>query len=328
MNELLKEKCELLADNHEIVRKEFKWDYDMMSVVAGSIFSSAGQKANPEKMKICREILKKHSKAFSNFRSTVELAVISKMAVSNNPENYLEEVMGVYEKIKGKKIFTSEYMVLAAMCICDQHKVGQAEEVVEKANKILKKMEAKHPLLTGSEDTSYATLLAMTDRSVDEITEDIEKCFTILKEKFTFHKNAVQGLSMVLALKGDDAKSKCERILQIYQALKDQNVKWGKETELVALASLLDIDMDVKKLADEIADASAYLKKRKGFGDWAMGKEYRAMFAALITSEVYSDEASAVNSSLLGSSLGIIIAEQVAVMLIVTSSAAATAASN
>ena len=98
MKDSLREKCELLADNYTVIEKNFKWEFNMMYLVAAINYTSMGMKADTEKMKECREILKKKHGVFSELRSTVELAVISKMALEQNPAAYLDELTGVFEK--------------------------------------------------------------------------------------------------------------------------------------------------------------------------------------------------------------------------------------
>ena len=41
MNEEVRKKLELFAENRKLIHEAFKWDWDMMSVVAGLIFTDA-----------------------------------------------------------------------------------------------------------------------------------------------------------------------------------------------------------------------------------------------------------------------------------------------
>ena len=333
MKESLKERCELLADNYTLVSNSFKWEFEMMNMVAAINYTNLGMKADPEKMMECREILKKKHGYFSEMRSTIELAILSEMALEKNPAAYLDEVTAVYEKIKAHKILTSEYMVLSALIICEQRKVGQADEVIKRTKSLIKKMEKKHPFLTGYEDMPFATLMAMLivegDKLVvpvdeDKLIEDMESCFTILKKKFPMHTDAVQGLCEVLTLCSGGTEDKCAKAAEIFDELKKAGVKYGKSTELAALGALVDLEMDADAIAREIAECSEYLKKHKGFGNLALGKEYRAMFAALLVAEEYSSESKSIYASTLGSSIAVIIAEEIVMMIIMASMAAST----
>lgn len=324
MNAILKQKCELLADNYTLIHKEFKWEYEIMTVVAASSYMNNGMKADTAKMKECKAILAKKQGVFSDLRSTIELALVSKMAVERDPEAYLNEVIGVYEKIKKGKIFTNQFMVLSALIIVEQHRISQAEDIIKKTKTIMKKMEKEHPFLTNSEDMPFATIMALSPMDIDKMIAEMEECFEILKKKFPLHKDAVQGLCQILCLSARSTEEKCKKAADIFDALKKNGVKYGKSTELSALGALIDVNMDADTIAKEIAECSDLLKSHKGFGNLALGKEYRALFAALMVAGEYASPASSVNATTIGSSIAITIAEEI-VMLIIISSCTTTA---
>lgn len=328
MKESLRQKCELLADNYVLIHKDFMWEIDIMNIVAASIYTNAGLKADPEVIKQCRNILRKKESVLSELRGSAELALLSRMAVSNNPENYLEEVTGVYKKVKKGKIFSSEYMVLVALIICEQHKVGQAEDIIKKMNLIMKKMEKEHPFLTGKEDMPYATIMAMLPNDVDKMINDMEKCYDILKKEFPMHGNSVQGLCQVLTLSGLNHDDKCKKALDIYDALRKTGIKYGKSTELAALGALVDLNMAPEAIANEIHDVSELLKKHKGFGNMALGKEHRAMFAALLVAEEYSGDKRSIQTTSIGSSIALAIAEEIVIMILMSSTIVASTTVN
>ena len=328
MNESLHQKCELLAENYTLIAKDFKWDLDIMCIVAALSYTNSHRKADTAGMKACREILAKKEGIFSDLRSTTELALLSKMAVDNNPEAYLDEVTGVYKKITKGKIFTSSFMVLSALIICDQHKVGQADDIIKKTKTILKKMEKKHPILTGNEDIPMATIMALHSEDDDKMIEEMEECFDILKRKFPFHKDSVQGLCQVLSLSGKGSEDKCQKIADIYDELKKKGIKYGKSTELAALGALVDVNMEPAAIASAISECSDFLKKHKGFGNLTLGKEYRAMFAAMLVAEEYAPKGSAGGSGTIAGSIAITIAEEIVMLIIITTCMAAYSANS
>lgn len=309
MRDSLKERCELLTENYSVIDRNFKWEYEVMHIVAANTFTSVGLKADPEKMKECKDMLAKKHGFFTSLRSTTQLALISKMAIESDPAAYLEEVTAVYEKIIEGKVFSSNYMVLPAMVICDQHKADEADAIIQKMKTIMEKMEKEHPLLTGSEDLAFAALMAMTAENVDKMIEDMEGCFEILKKKFPMHKNAVQGLCQVLALSGNGTEEKCAKAVAIFDSLKEMGVKYGKTGELAALGALVDVDMEAEEIAREIMECSELLKKERDFGNLLLGEEYRSMFAALLVVEEYALGKNGLYVTTLGSSIAIEISD-------------------
>ena len=322
MRETLMERCELFADNNELIRKKNIWDRDLMTITAGMIFTEKGVKADTDKMKECNKILKKHEGCFSNFRNNIRLSVVSKMAVSENPEEYLKEVINIYKKLHAGRITGSEYMALTATIICDLHREGEIDAIIEKTKLLMKKMEKRHPIMTGQEDLALLALLAMTDKEVDSIVEETEFYFKAMKKKFSFHGNAVQSLSFVMALMEGAPEEKCAKVIEIYKALTARGIKYGKEQTLASLGALIGTELDSAELAGEIVEASEYLKTRKGFGAWRIYSSTRHMFAALMAADVYAKDNAAMNSSVMSGALSIIIAEEIAMLVVITVCAA------
>lgn len=325
MKELLLAGCELFADNKDLIHKVFQWDYDIMSVAGSIIFTGAGQVADEEKLKECRKILKKNAGSLSVFRNSMEIPVVCKMILSEDPELYLMKITEIYKKLHKGRILDSNYLALAAACIHDGQMDDQVDQIIEKTKTLMKRIEKEHPFLTSDEDTSTAALLAMTHKSVDEIIYETEECFKIMNVKFPGHKNAIQSLSHVLTVEEGDLLQKCEKVSGIYDALKRKKLKFGLESELAALGALVNVKATPEEIADDIFDAAEYLKKRKGFGDWDMGKQTRLLFAALMVAQAsakYDPDTTA-----LGSTIALVIAEEITFMLIMASCAATSSSS-
>ncbi len=326
MRQTLREKCELLAENYTVINKDFKWEFEIMTIVAANAYTNAGMKADPEKMKECREILKKKEGIFSDLRGISELVILSKMAIDPDPEGFLDDVIAVFDKVRDGRVFTSSYMVLCALIICDQHEVDRADEVIEKMKDIMEKMKKEHPLLTASEDMPLATVMAMLPEDTEKLISEMEECYDILKKRFPFHNDAVQGLCQVLSLSGSGTEEKCAKAAKIFDALKKKGVKYGKSTELAALGALVDLDMEPEDIAKEIREVSDLLQTHKGFGNFVLGKEYRAMFAALLVAQEYSPQVVPSDASAIGGALALIIAEEIVMLILIASTTAASSA--
>ena len=117
MKDDIRSKCDLLFRNKELIDKEFKWEFAMMNVSAALVFTGANREVNVEKLKECRKMLKKEAGFFSYLRAEMEPVVVSKLAMANDPQRYLDDLKTVYDKIKHGSVFDSGYMVQAAICI-------------------------------------------------------------------------------------------------------------------------------------------------------------------------------------------------------------------
>lgn len=314
MNDAIREKCDLLADNYSVLADKYKLEDNLMCMVTGLIFTSADSKADIEKLSECRKILKKQTGIFSKLRATMELAVLGKMALSDDPEKYIADVSKVYEKTGSAKLKESSYVVPVCLMICDLGLMEDSDSIAAKAKEIIERMKSAHPLLTTTEDTSFAMLLALSYKDVDTIIRDIEEGCDYLKNEYKpgISKDTAQNLCEVLAVTYGDMRSKCDKVARIYKAFKKRRSDYGKENELTALASLVDIDLDPETLAGEIIEAAEYLKDKDGFSDKILGEKHRLMYATLLIADVYGRNTDLANNPAISSTLSIITAKRIA----------------
>ncbi len=288
MKEFIKERCDLMIRDKQIINKNFLCEFDIMEIVGSLILSGEGMEVDKEKLKECKKILSKNVSCFSCIRGIGRTLTICKMAISDDPQKYIDDLEMVYKKIMKGRFFNGEYMVLAASNVCDNGKVSEADRLTEKFNEIDDRMKKEHPILTGAEDWSLAMLLAMSDKSVDSIINEMEEGYRYMRDmKFRATSNGLQALTQVLSLMGGGMESKCDKVIRLSDKFREKGVRYGKEYEVAALGTLTDIDADEETLVSEIIETAEYLRKAKGFGVWHLDKKTRIMFATLIVAESY-----------------------------------------
>lgn len=328
MNETLKTKCELFAENRQTIGKAFKWEEDMEAAAAALIFTAADKPADTDRMKECEAILKKKTGVFSSFRTSCSLFLLSKMALSDSPEKYLDDIMALYDKIKKGTLSDNSYMVLAACILNDHDNFEDTDAVIEKFKELRKTLDKKHPLLFSSSDLPFLMQMVLSGRDMQIMLDEIEQVREILAKNFKWDKRAVFSLSQVLVLTPGDIASKCEKIVDIYDALKNRGVKYGKDSAFTSLGALIDLDIDIPSLADEIIAADKLLADLKGFGGWSMDSKHRLMFAATLAADVFRSSGSDDTGAVLGHSLAVILAEEIAVVVSMTIMMTAVASSS
>ncbi len=321
MTERLRNKCDLFLQNRNAVSKKFLFEKGIMSIAAGLIFTGADKEADIEKLTECRRILTKHTGFFSEYRDAVKLALLSEMALSETPEQYIEDVKAVYKKLHKGKFRDNSYMVLAAMLTCDLGKQESADEIVEKHNEIMKQMNKLHPILTDSEDISYVLLLALSDRPVDSIISDMNECFDYLKKtcKIKAGPDSVQRLSEILALTEVDIREKCDKVISIYDILKNNKADITGGCAFSALGTLVGVDEAPEVIAREIMEADVFLDGCKGFDEKSVNKNQRLMFAVMLAAESCGTSSSVISNTFINNALGIIKAQQIATMITIIS---------
>ena len=317
MKDVLKNKLDTFAENRSTISKEFVFQNDELSTAAALVFTNAGKSPDIEKIKECRKILQGKTGLLSGFQGMVELILISKMSLQANPENYIDDVLEVYNQLKSNKIVDYYEEIMASMTLVESGRFTERESVIAKYKEIIKRMKKEHPILTDHEDFSFVMLLALIEKDVDTIIVEIEECFDYMRKNFPAGQNAIQGISEVFTLYDTDVKTKCDKAIEIYNLLKERGVKYGRNHEFASLAILTNIDADTNVLIDEIAEASEYLKQKKGFGDWAIGSSERLMFAAMATAGTYDTTINDLGNAATNT-IAVIVAEEIEMMMMTT----------
>lgn len=313
MKTTVQRRCELLVENRQLVSKASVLESSLMRAVAAASYTEKDMNADVDQLKDCIKLLKKKQNAFSYLRGNAMLIIASRMALSGNPEGYLDDVIEVYKVFQKGKVFGSYYRVLASMSICDAGRSAQAEEIVEKTNALLKGMSKSHPWLTTDEDTSVVVLLAMTDKSIEDILTELEDSFQFIKKSFSFHDNAAYSLGQVLTTLEGSYNKKGDKALEIYNAFKEAGSQYGKNYELASIGALVNANMNAEDLVAEVIEVAEFLKNQKGFGKLEMDRYTRLMFGTMIISGIYSEETGSSSASVTSGALATVITQQLCI---------------
>lgn len=325
MRDAVKRRCELLIQNRDTMNEAFKWGSSLLNLSAAYTITSKEKRADVETLKSCKDLIKERTGAFSNFRGNSNCMVTAMLTVSQNAERLLEDGLQVHEMLK-EKLRDSAYLPMAAMSVARLTEKERYEEIVDRTKEIYDRVKKEHPFLTSAEDCSFCTLLALSDKSVDELVTEAERCYRFLTEHTRHPKNSVQSLSHVLAFYDGTAEEKCEKVIELYEILKANGLKYGSGYELPMLGVLAMTNREYEVLAEELAEVSTWLSKQKGFGFWGyVTLKQRLMLAGMLLQE---EENEVSETALLQGSIATVVAQQTAMLAVMMSSTAAATAAN
>lgn len=321
--------CKNFIENRNTIKSAFGWDSEYIYPVCASIFMDKGQKVDVQKMKHCEKVLKSKTGVFSDFRGDGKLAMISMLALSENPEEKLNQAMQIHGMLK-KQCISSQCLSITAITIANMTEPEKYEEIVSRTGSIYQRMKKEHPFLTSGEDSVFAALLAITNQSEAQILSETEQCYKTLKNKF-FSGNAVQSVSHVLALAEGKPEEKCEKVKVLFDEMAKKGYRYGTEYELATLAVLALKSEDVPKIIEDIKAVDGFLAGKSGYGLFGLGRKQRLMHAGMIVSTEYNgqNDNSVMNSSAISGTVSMIAAQQAAMCAIIASTAAiSTSTSN
>ena len=324
MDEKVTALCECFITNREIIKKVFKGESLLIYPVAANALVSHGVTADEEKLKECRKLIKKNSGALSYLKGQVMMPFAANLSMKEDPKAHFDKVLKIYNVAK-KKFNRSEYSALLAILLADLIHEDSCEAVLTRGKELYDQIKMAHPFLTNEQDSVLAGLLALSEKSNTELIDDMEKCFDLLKIKFS-HKSSIQSISHVLALTEGSAREKVEHLNDLYDSLREAGKKFGVYTELSTLAAVSILDNETERVRDRIIGIDDFLSKQKGYGLLGLDKKARLMHATMLTTDLY-DSAQIAQTTASASAIAMAAAQSLAVCVIITSTIAANSAS-
>ncbi len=316
MNQELLEKCQLFVENKNALDKGFVWDGATIMPVCAMLYTQNNQKVDVEQLKECRKLLKGKVGVFSGLRSYGEMVLLSKMALSENPADYLEKTMQAYTLFKKYKLSEDAFTALAAMLLVEHVDLTRWELTLEGAKRIHTRMKKDHPFLTGTEDVSFAILMAMSDLPEEWMMQEMEACYKALYKKFGA-TDGLQSLSHVLAMNQEETAKKCEAVLELDALFKGKKKKFDSNG-IVMYGSLYMMQFNQEEMLDTIIEVDAYLKQQKGFGVFSVDSYQRLMYATMLVMNQFEQDNSNMQMSMLNNVIATIIAEYTAMLATLT----------
>ncbi len=327
MRDEVRRRCESMIANRDAIQKVFRWGHGLLCVTEACMFTMKGKTVDEERLMMCRDLIKDKTGVFSGFRGNAQNVIATTLALGHNPEETLENGLTVYKMLK-KRMWDSAYLPMAAMSIARLAPTERYEEIVEKTKEIYDVIKKEHPFLTSAEDVSFCALLALSEKSTEELVTEAERCYRYLAEHTRFPKNSVQSLSHVLALCDGVPEEKCEKTIELYDTLKAYGLKYGDVYELPMLGILAVNSKDFEYLAEELQEVSTWLSKQKGFGFWgSITVKQRLMFGGMLLQDT-EEEGVLSESTLVQSAVATIVAQEAAMMAVMASTTAASMAAN
>lgn len=326
MNERTLARCQNLIKNKETMKSAFAWEDGLTHLACAGIFINKEQTANEEVLLRCKDILKRNTGIFSNFKSTAKPMIVAMLAANENPQLLMERGLKVYDLLK-EEFMSSVYLPIAAMIIAQYADEARYAELAQRTRRIYKQMRADHPFLTSGEDSTFCALMALLDKPDEVLLGDAEECYKILKSNF-FSSNAVQSLSHVLAMCDGEPEIKCQRTMELFQKLKEAGHKYGTSYELPTLGVLAMADGNQDEIVAEMAEIDQWLSEQKGFGFFSsISAKQRLMYAGMIAQQDYIND-KMMQSAAVNGVISLTVAQQAAMCAAITASAATTANNN
>lgn len=317
MNARLEERIALFDKNNKIISKHFWYRHQRIQVLSSFIYTSAGLEADVDRLDQCQKILSKEFGFLSSARDYLELPIIVNMALSDDPEAFALKLKKTHELIMKGAFLPTEYEMLSALMLVNASD-QEVKENVARMQEVYDKMCKNHPLLTGKEAKTSATILAMSGRDVDGLLDEMEKCFKILKSDASFSGCENQTMSALLAVTDGTAEEKCEKTLAVFKKLKESKMNLTFSYSLPLVAGLAAVNKPVDEIVEGVGEIADALKGKDGFGFFGLGAEGRTVYGIILYLAGMGTEGAMTSALLESQLLNVIIQELLMIMVIIT----------
>ncbi|MDO4650368.1 MAG: DUF4003 family protein, partial [Eubacteriales bacterium] len=318
--------CEAMINNKNKLKEVLKWEDSRILTVCASLYLHADRSVDGSRIEYCKKQIKSNASIFSEIRGMALSVITCMIDIRGGEPQHFEQLMTAYKTLR-KEFHSSPLLAIGAEILAENFEPAQYAAVTEKAKKLYKIMQKNHPFVTGSDDYLMCILLAQAERDETIIGNEVEDCFTELKKLgMKGGSNALQSVSCALALYDESVESKSQKVVSLYNEIRDHHMKYDKTYGLPMLAVLSQLDVTTEEICSDLADTNEWLKKQKGFG-LLMGESTRMMYAALLVSQSYSKDQNA-SASVASSVLAAMIAEQLAIVACIAATSSASAANS
>jgi hypothetical protein len=318
-------KCDLLANNYSMIYQNFKGNYATNLRYGALLYALSDKSVDIGAISQCKTIIKKNTGVFSQFKDITFFMTTVMLSLVENPEEVFQRTVKIYEDMKNEGFHSSAYLAMSSLFIALKAEPFDYQIIISMTKRFFDAFKKEHRFITSYDDYGFATMLALAGLPVDQTVREAEYCFYKLKEYFS-SSNSVQSLTHTLAFGEEDPSIKCDRVIEVYQTLKNKKCKFGKGGELPFLGVIALISDDINRITDEIVEINEYLKTKKGFGSWSISSQERIMLASALVCSGYVEgrKDSKQELTLANSITSIVMAQQMAIIAATSGSIAAT----
>ena len=257
MDDHLQEFCEDFISAQTVIAKVEPLLSRFVFPICAEQFVEHGVKPDYNELKKCDRLLIRKAGLFSPFSGLSALMVVTQLALSDDPEKRMDELLDARNLLHKYFPLAPDYVSLAAIVLTDTDP-ALWESIAEKAREFYDVIRKQHKLLSSGGDIVYSVVLAKSGRDVSEIPNRSDRIYKLV-QKTKMDSQSLLALSRVLALSDLEPEESSRRFLELYDNLNTRGCKYGREYQIPMLGLAACLPEDLSVVADQITEADAFL---------------------------------------------------------------------
>lgn len=275
MENKIKSICDKTVYNYRISKEELRYDGDYINHFAAIIYGGREEEIPIKKVKEIRSCVKKETSRISAFRGDILYIVSFLIALEDNVEKFVSEMLDVYEKLIELDFRDSQYLVLASYSMVKYVEQEHRFSKIVKMREIYGVIRRKYKNVTNHEDYLECALLAINETEEDFIVTFMEEMFEEYKNIENLSKNSIQALSMTMML--NSKISAHDDINKLLLEINKKGMKIGRQFLPLLGANYQGVESG--KFIDNINEIIDYLCNEEAEYEFYMDKGFRFFIA-------------------------------------------------
>lgn len=273
MDESLGKRIELFVNNRNAIKKEFKMASPMMHCLCALLLTAQAKSVDASAIDECKEELKKDVKAFSSLRGIGRPALLTQFSIVDDRQSVIDKTKYAYRLLREDGFLGTDYLPLSAFILARNEVDAQLSR---RSRELFGQMRDEHKTLTGGDDSSYATLMAVYKLPIGLSCD----AFSLLQTRLLF-RNETWLMSHILAFDEVNIERNAAKTIKLLDRMKAAKMRF-RAVESPILAVLALIGCDVEDAVGQVAQISRELKENKGFSKWQISKGQRQLYSACL----------------------------------------------
>ncbi len=323
------EKLQQYLAIHDMLKRGFPWEYALARQFGALMLTGEGQAPTAEGIKAMRDVIRRETSVFSNFRGLNELMLSMLLYREPNGVERFHCMKDVYAQLKANGFHGGTYLPMAALTIARGMEQQPLSMLIARMHDFYEGMKARHAFLTSQDDYVYAAMLAASPVPAAAGLEDMEAFYHELHAAGIPKGNGLQSLTHLLVLGEESHAGKLSKVERLDRYLVAHGYRLRDyHTAFLGVVALLTGQPEA--LADQAIELERHLKTFRGFGSISVDKKTRFILAAylLIAQQVESFHEDVSRTALANSIQAILLAQQMAMVAAIAGASASAAASS
>lgn len=275
MENKIKRICDKTVYNYKISKEELRYDGDYINHFAAIIYGSREEDIPIKKVKEIRSCVKKETSRISSFRGDILYIVSFLIALEENVEKFVSDMLSTYEKLRELEFRDSPYLVLASYSIVKYVEPELRFSRIIKMREIYGVIREKYKNVTNHEDYLECALLAINEIDEAFMTSFMGEMFNEFSKIENLSKNSIQALSMTMMLNSN--KSAHFDIKKLLLGINKKGMRIGRQF-LPLLGSSYQ-STETSEFISEINEVIDYLCGEEAEYEFYMDKGFRFFIA-------------------------------------------------